>query len=48
MQQAMLIARDDVATIPLFYNQIAWAVRSNIEVSLRADNQMEAKWVVVK
>ncbi len=48
MQQAMTMARDDIATIPLFYNQIAWAARSNIEVSLRADNQMEAKWVVVK
>ena len=48
MQQAMTLARDDIATLPLFYNQIAWAARSNIEVSLRADNQMEAKWVVVK
>ena len=48
MQQAMILARDDIATLPLFYNQIAWAARSNIEVSLRADNQMEAKWVVVR
>ena len=48
MQQALVLARDDVATLPLFNNHIAWAARSNIEVQLRADNQMEAKWVVVK
>ena len=48
MREALVLGRDDVATLPLFNNQIAWAVRSNVEVTLRADDQMEAKWAVVK
>jgi peptide/nickel transport system substrate-binding protein len=48
MQQALVLGRDDVATIPLYNNQIAWAVRDTVAVTLRADDQMEAKWAVVK
>ena len=46
--QAMTVARDDIATLPLFYNQIAWAAHDNVEVTLRADDLMLAKWVTVR
>ena len=48
LRQAMTVARDDIATLPLFYNQIAWAAHDNIGVTLRADDLMLAKWVTVK
>ena len=44
----MTVARDDIATLPLFYNQIAWAAHDNVEVTLRADDLMLAKWVTVR
>jgi peptide/nickel transport system substrate-binding protein len=48
IRDALLKVRADIANLPLYHQEIAWASRSNIDVAIRPDNQMEAKWVVVR
>jgi peptide/nickel transport system substrate-binding protein len=38
---------DDVGHIPLHFQVIPWAMRSNVKVVHRADNRLTVKWVVV-
>jgi peptide/nickel transport system substrate-binding protein len=45
---ATRIARDDIANIPLYHQLIAWAVRDAVEVQIRADNELEARFVHMK
>lgn len=47
IRQAMEVYKEDVAGLPLYHSQIAWAVRGNVEASLRADALLEAKWVKI-
>ena len=38
----------DVGHIPLHYQVIPWAMRSNVTVVHRADNRLTVKWVKVQ
>jgi peptide/nickel transport system substrate-binding protein len=42
------IHQADVGHIPLHFQVIPWAMRSNVSVVHRADNKLMAKWVTVK
>jgi peptide/nickel transport system substrate-binding protein len=42
------IHQADVGHIPLHFQVIPWAMRSNVTVVHRADNKLMAKWVTVK
>ncbi len=44
---ALLAARADIANLPLYHQEIAWAAHGNVDVQIRPDNQLEAKWVTV-
>jgi peptide/nickel transport system substrate-binding protein len=48
IRRAVEIYKQDIANLPLYHQEIAWAARSGIDVHIRADNQMEAKWVRVQ
>jgi peptide/nickel transport system substrate-binding protein len=48
IRDALLLVKNDIANLPLYHQEIAWAVRGNIDMAIRADNQFEAKWVTVK
>ena len=39
MTEALKIARDDVAIIPLHQQPLAWAVRDGVSIPLTADNK---------
>jgi len=46
--EASKIHMDDVGHIPLHFQVIPWAMRSNVSVVHRADNKLMVKWVTVK
>jgi peptide/nickel transport system substrate-binding protein len=48
ISQAWKITLDDVATLPLHQQALAWGVRKNVEVAQRADNIFEWRHIVVK
>lgn len=48
MREALQIARDDVATIPVFQQVIVWGAKDNIELVQRADNWFPLRHVRVK
>ena len=39
MTEALKIARDDVAIIPLHQQPLAWAVRDGVNIPITADNK---------
>jgi peptide/nickel transport system substrate-binding protein len=39
---------DDVGHIPLHFQVIPWAMRSNVTVVHRADNRLTVKWVKIQ
>jgi peptide/nickel transport system substrate-binding protein len=41
------IHMDDVGHIPLHFQVIPWAMRSNVKVVHRADNRLTVKWVQI-
>jgi peptide/nickel transport system substrate-binding protein len=45
--QVNKLYHDRIPHIPLHHQVIPWAMRSNIDVVHRADNQLEVKWVKV-
>jgi peptide/nickel transport system substrate-binding protein len=45
LQQALDMANEDIATIPLHYQQVIWASRANIDLAQRADNTFNWYWV---
>ena len=47
IREAVEIYKKDIINIPLYHQEIAWAVRSNVDVKIRADAQMEARFVTV-
>jgi peptide/nickel transport system substrate-binding protein len=47
IRDALLLYQQDVANLPLYHQEIAWAMRSTVKAEIRADNQLEAKWVTV-
>ena len=46
--EASRIHQADVGHIPLHFQVIPWAMRSNVSVVHRADNKLMVKWVTVK
>lgn len=48
IEEAFKITTDDVATIPLHQQALAWGKRDNIELKQRADNQFRFYYVNVK
>ncbi len=47
-REASKIHMEEVGHIPLHYQVIPWAMRSNVSVVHRADNRLLAKWVTIK
>jgi peptide/nickel transport system substrate-binding protein len=47
IRQALMLYKQDIAQLPLYHQEIAWAARDNIQLAIRPDDQLEAKWVVV-
>jgi len=45
---ASKIHMDDVGHLPLHFQMIPWAMRSNVAVVHRADNRLTVKWVQVQ
>jgi peptide/nickel transport system substrate-binding protein len=48
IREALQIAKEDYAVIPLHQQTLAWGVRNNINVVQRADNRFELRWVQVR
>lgn len=48
IEEAFKISTDDVATVPLHQQALAWGKRDNIELKQRADNQFRFYYVNVK
>lgn len=48
MTRALVIARDDVAIIPLHQQPLAWAVRSGVSIPLTADNKPRLWYATVE
>ncbi len=48
LQQALTISNNDVATIPLHYQQVVWGSKANVDLAQRADNQFSWYWVSMK
>lgn len=48
IRDALQIAKEDYAVIPLHQQSLAWGVQSKINVVQRADNRFELRWVQVK
>ena len=48
IEEAFKISTDEVATIPLHQQALAWGKRDNIELKQRADNQFRFYYVNVK
>lgn len=44
---AITIARDDLADIRLYHQAINWALKSNVDATLRSDNFVHLKWITV-
>jgi peptide/nickel transport system substrate-binding protein len=47
-REALLVHMEDVGHIPLHFQVIPWAMRSNVSVVHRADNRLTLKWVKVR
>jgi len=47
-REASKIHMQDVGHIPLHFQVIPWAMRSNVTVVHRADNRLSAKWVKIQ
>jgi peptide/nickel transport system substrate-binding protein len=47
MREAQRIHSDEVGHIPLHQQLIPWAMRQNITVLHRADNRLDARWIIV-
>jgi peptide/nickel transport system substrate-binding protein len=47
-REASRIHMEDVGHIPLHFQMIPWAMRSNVTVVHRADNRLTVKWVTVQ
>ena len=48
VKEALTEFKNAVEIIPLHRQVIPWAARSNVEVSHRADNWLELRWITVK
>ncbi len=48
IREALQIAKDDYAYIPLYTQPLLWGVRKNIDVILRADDILDLRYVIVK
>lgn len=48
MTEALKIARDDVAIIPLHQQPLAWAVRSGVDIPITADNKPRLWYATVE
>jgi len=48
IREALQVARDDVAYIPIFQQMIVWAARDNIELVQQADNYFPLRHVRVR
>jgi hypothetical protein len=48
MGEPLRIARDDVATVPVFQRVIVWGAKDNIELVPRADNWSRLRHVRVR
>jgi peptide/nickel transport system substrate-binding protein len=48
MHEALAIAKNDIANIPLYHSVGAWAMASNVEATYRADSVLEARYVTLK
>jgi peptide/nickel transport system substrate-binding protein len=48
IKEALRLAADDIAMIPLHQQTLAWGVRENVEVNQRADNVFELKTTKIK
>ena len=48
IHEALKIAKDDVATIPLHQQVIIWATKDNVQLVLPADNYFPLRYVTVK
>jgi peptide/nickel transport system substrate-binding protein len=48
IRDALLKYKQDLPHLPLYHQQIAWALRSNVKAPFRSDNQLEAKWVTIE
>ena len=46
--EASRIHQEDVGHIPIHFQVIPWAMRSNVSCVHRADNKLMVKWVTVK
>jgi peptide/nickel transport system substrate-binding protein len=47
IHQALALYKQDIAQLPLYDQEIAWAARDNVHLDIRPDDQFEAKWVMV-
>jgi len=47
-REASRIHMEDVGHLPLHFQVIPWAMRSNVSVIHRADNRLTVKWVKVQ
>jgi peptide/nickel transport system substrate-binding protein len=47
-REASVLHKNDVGHIPLHFQVIPWAMRSNVSVVHRADNRLTVKWVKVQ
>jgi peptide/nickel transport system substrate-binding protein len=48
IREALQLARDDVATIPVFQQVVVWGAKDNVELVQRADNWFPLRHVRVK
>jgi len=48
IREALQVARDDVAYIPIFQQMIVWAARDNIDLVQQADNYFPLRHVRVR
>jgi peptide/nickel transport system substrate-binding protein len=48
MTEALKIARDDVAIIPLHQQPLAWAVRTGVSIPITADNKPRLWYATVE
>lgn len=46
-RRAITLARDDLADLRLYHQAINWAMKSNIDATLRSDNFVHLKWITV-
>ena len=47
IEQALILEHQDVSHLPLHNQVIPWAMKSNVDVTHRADNRLAARWVRV-